>query len=139
MHRSATQAAPPSVFPRLGNTGGWSAAGNRLPTAAAGQQDSCVRAQLQSELWSLHHLTCHSGYNTTVPQVAVNLAVAEEELQFEHRDLHHGNVLLKPTTEDSLAFRFRCRRVGCCCGHLLDALRSTALQPAMPACTPWAY
>ena len=72
-------------------------------------------------------------------QVAVNLAVAEEELQFEHRDLHHGNVLLKPTTEDSLAFKFRCGS----CAHAwmllwppksLASNIGTALpcQPALP-------
>jgi len=37
-------------------------------------------------------------------QVAISLAVAEAEFQFEHRDLHWGNVLVVPTAEKSLAF-----------------------------------
>lgn len=37
-------------------------------------------------------------------QVAISLAVAESQFQFEHRDLHWGNVLVVPTTETSLTF-----------------------------------
>lgn len=37
-------------------------------------------------------------------QVTISLAVAESQLQFEHRDLHWGNVLLETTTEKSLTF-----------------------------------
>eukprot|EP00092_Neocalanus_flemingeri_P038433 GFUD01041840.1.p1 GENE.GFUD01041840.1~~GFUD01041840.1.p1 ORF type:complete len:1113 (-),score=288.64 GFUD01041840.1:486-3824(-) len=37
-------------------------------------------------------------------QVAHTLAVAEEELQFEHRDLHWGNVLIKETSEKFVNF-----------------------------------
>lgn len=36
--------------------------------------------------------------------MALSLAVAETKLQFEHRDLHWGNVLIKPTIEKSLTF-----------------------------------
>lgn len=36
--------------------------------------------------------------------MAISLAVAESEYEFEHRDLHWGNVLLAPTTETSLTF-----------------------------------
>jgi serine/threonine-protein kinase haspin len=37
--------------------------------------------------------------------VAHTLAVAEEEAQFEHRDLHWGNVLVKETAAKQVSFR----------------------------------
>ncbi|KAG0710644.1 putative serine/threonine-protein kinase haspin [Chionoecetes opilio] len=38
-------------------------------------------------------------------QIAYSLAVAEEALEFEHRDLHWGNVLVAPTTESKIDFK----------------------------------
>lgn len=49
-------------------------------------------------------------------QVAFGLAVAEEAYQFEHRDLHWGNVLIAPTDQKYATFvlRGRCHRVARC-------------------------
>lgn len=40
-------------------------------------------------------------------QIAVTLAVAEQQLQFEHRDLHWGNILLVRTQQTHSSFRLR--------------------------------
>lgn len=38
-------------------------------------------------------------------QTALTLAVAEQKFQFEHRDLHWGNILLAPTDDTEIIFR----------------------------------
>jgi len=40
-------------------------------------------------------------------QVALTLAIAEEAVEFEHRDLHWGNVLVRPAESVSVAVRLR--------------------------------
>lgn len=40
-------------------------------------------------------------------QVALIVAVAEEACAFEHRDLHWGNVLIKPTAETKAHYKLR--------------------------------
>ncbi|WAR21319.1 HASP-like protein, partial [Mya arenaria] len=42
---------------------------------------------------------------SVLTQVAYALAVAEEKLQFEHRDLHWGNVLVRPTEDEVITFQ----------------------------------
>lgn len=41
-------------------------------------------------------------------QIALTVGVAEEACQFEHRDLHWGNLLIKRGAPAAAAFRFRC-------------------------------
>lgn len=43
---------------------------------------------------------------STFQQMALALAIAEKKLQFEHRDLHWGNILLSPTDEKFINFKF---------------------------------
>jgi serine/threonine-protein kinase haspin len=40
-------------------------------------------------------------------QVALALAVAEDSLAFEHRDLHWGNVMLRPSQSSHVTARLR--------------------------------
>lgn len=44
---------------------------------------------------------------SVLSQVAYALAVAEEMLQFEHRDLHWGNVLVRPTDTENIKYRLK--------------------------------
>lgn len=43
--------------------------------------------------------------------MAVSLAVAECQFQFEHRDLHWGNVLVAPTTERTITFHLNGKQI----------------------------
>lgn len=43
---------------------------------------------------------------STFQQTALALAIAEKKLQFEHRDLHWGNILLSATDEKFVNFKF---------------------------------
>ena len=38
-------------------------------------------------------------------QVAMTLAVGESAVELEHRDMHWGNVLVKPSEEEAVEFR----------------------------------
>ncbi|XP_050031239.1 uncharacterized protein [Dermacentor andersoni] len=74
--------------------GDWSREYNHDTTNRTNQTDSQT-ATLDSalQLWSV------------LQQVALALAVAEEALQFEHRNLHAGHVLVKRTHDDTCRFR----------------------------------
>ncbi|CAD0201922.1 unnamed protein product [Chrysodeixis includens] len=66
-------------------------------------------------------------------QVAYGLAVAEEAFQFEHRDLHWGNVLIAPTDQKFATFvlRGRAHRVARCgvAGTVIDYSLSRVSLP----------
>ncbi|XP_065312187.2 serine/threonine-protein kinase haspin-like isoform X2 [Dermacentor albipictus] len=55
----------------------------------------------------LHRIQLDSARQllSVLQQVALALAVAEEALQFEHRNLHAGHVLVKKTHDDTCRFR----------------------------------
>lgn len=38
-------------------------------------------------------------------QVAITLSIAEKRFEFEHRDLHWGNILLSPTDDKTVSFK----------------------------------
>lgn len=61
-------------------------------------ENICSAAQLISRhsIFSLSFLCAN--------QTALSLAVAEAKFDFEHRDLHWGNILIVPTTEKTLTY-----------------------------------
>ncbi|KPJ05169.1 Putative serine/threonine-protein kinase haspin-like [Papilio xuthus] len=68
-------------------------------------------------------------------QLAFGLAVAEEALQFEHRDLHWGNVLVAPTDQEYATFLLRGRvhrvpRRGAACVVIDYSLSRVSLRGA---------
>lgn len=46
-----------------------------------------------------------TSFDYSLPQTALTLAVAERKFEFEHRDLHWGNILIAPTTDKFAEFR----------------------------------
>lgn len=46
-------------------------------------------------------------------QVALAVGVAEEACQFEHRDLHWGNLLIRRGAPATASYRFRCDAIPC--------------------------
>ncbi|XP_060602886.1 serine/threonine-protein kinase haspin-like [Ruditapes philippinarum] len=63
-----------------------------------------------TDLESYKFTTIHQA-KSVLTQVGYALAVAEEALQFEHRDLHWGNVLVRPTDKEDITFRLKGRPV----------------------------
>lgn len=55
------------------------------------------------DLESFEFVNCKQAVSIVL-QVAFSLAAAEASLQFEHRDLHWGNVLIKETEEQDLEY-----------------------------------
>lgn len=55
-------------------------------------------------------------------QVALSLAVAEEAVGFEHRDLHWGNVLIKPCKAPRAEYRLRGAAISAATGGVAATL-----------------
>nr|XP_037875173.1 uncharacterized protein LOC101745149 isoform X2 [Bombyx mori] len=70
-------------------------------------------------------------------QVAFGLAVGEEAYQFEHRDLHWGNVLIAPTEQKFATFVLRGRR-HCTprCGVAATIIDYSLSRVSLPASAP---
>ncbi|VDL60479.1 unnamed protein product [Hymenolepis diminuta] len=49
--------------------------------------------------------TSYREAHSVIEQIALSLAAAESALQFEHRDLHWLNILVKPTKQTKLRYR----------------------------------
>lgn len=51
-------------------------------------------------------------------QIAVSLAVAEEEFSFEHRDLHMGNILIQRCRRKNASYILRGKKISFRCSGL---------------------
>ncbi|XP_044740651.1 serine/threonine-protein kinase haspin homolog [Chrysoperla carnea] len=56
------------------------------------------------DLESFEFLNAEQAYSIFI-QTALALSIAENELEFEHRDLHWGNLLIQPTKSKTILFK----------------------------------
>ncbi|WAR21286.1 HASP-like protein [Mya arenaria] len=79
--------------------------GEILPEIVIAKELSNLRTSKGSMTASFCEFETISQGKSVLTQVAYALAVAEEKLQFEHRDLHWGNVLVRPTEDEVITFQ----------------------------------
>ncbi|XP_022249240.1 uncharacterized protein LOC106465607 [Limulus polyphemus] len=82
------------------------------------------------------HFTSAEEAVSVLKQVACALAVAEEALQYEHRDLHWGNILVARSTKENVEFTFKGKKLSFpACGVFVSIIDFTLSRFTKDGCT----
>ncbi|XP_076317113.1 uncharacterized protein LOC143229129 [Tachypleus tridentatus] len=82
------------------------------------------------------HFTSGEEAMSVLKQVACALAVAEEALQYEHRDLHWGNILVARSKKENVEFTFKGKNLTFpACGVFVSIIDFTLSRFTKDGCT----